>query len=296
MGTVEEVKEILTNTRNLKRYVFSEYFRKDEDEPDYPNRFWNVELYTYRVSLDDCSIPRDLVDWNFQSSFQTATIEEAVSYAVVGGQDDKEFDAVELPDRLQDHWYKNIIDARESVYIKEKWGDRQLRSSAGFTVYDVFKHDIIESWSESSLNLNYVLTKIPSTLIRLSETLPYGFSTPDIMKENPEVKFPYFIYKGYVFKTTHYIHDQRCICGECAEYYDEYNGDNSIKIEIWDVDHFLQDGIIYSDDGWYYYNGQRIKAKEVLENAKDHNGVMENLKQQFPDAGRFESWEGSYTL
>lgn len=293
---IEEAKEALTNTRLLRKYIFLECLRKNEKEPKYPKRFWQTHVYSFRVNLEKCSIPKDIRLWKHECSYSSYKLEEAIAHAVVGSQDDKEFEKVEIPDHLKSRWSLWQIEAYQSVYIKEKWGEKDLRSICGINYFEFFDGKDYNSYNESFSGWEYALCQIPSKIAKLTEQMPYGLCTPEVIKDPVEEKFPYFIYKNHVFKTTYYIHDQRCVCGNSSSYYNDYEEDNSVKVEVWEVDRFLKKDIIYNIDGWLFCNNEKCQAPKKHISFKQENEFKKLLKEKFPHAKEYDSWEMSFSI
>lgn len=278
--TVDDIKNLLTDTEIITRFIIESDYTSSED-PDHPTEFWNVKKFTYRINMENLRKPRE-EEWQLIHSFQTKTLEHAISHCILGTTTQDVFNPCPLPERLKDYWMRHKFIITQSITSKIKWDEKRINRSTQFELFDYIRDKEIKSYEGGRWKIDYLLSELPSILVKLSEGLPFGFTTSDVLKHNPVERFPWFLYKNKLYKSTYYIHDQKCICGDPV---DSISGEN-IKVEAWSVQKFYKKDEIYIDDNTIFYNGitQPFVKNESIYMS---NEAKQQLKLMFPDAERY---------
>lgn len=285
---VDEVKNLLTNSEVITRLIVESDYTPSED-PKYPTEFWKIKRFNYRINMDSLRKPSDN-DWELIQSFQTKTLEEAIAHCILGTITNDVFLPCPLPENLQ--WCKHCFDIKESISSKIKWEERRINRNTFFILYDIFQDKVVESYSGSRWKINYLLAELPSTLTRVTEDLPYGFSTSNIIKQNPVEHYPWFMYNNKLYSSTQYIHDQKCICGKPLKEYNfrEYDGsENDLKVEIWSVQKFFSRDCVYIyDTNTVFCNG--IPGLVPIDDSSVYisNEIKKQMKLMYPEADRYD--------
>ena len=286
-STVEIAKSLLTNTEIITKIVMTEHWRdREEKDNDTPESFWKIKRYEYRIDMETLKRPKD-EDWTLVQSFETAKLPEAVAHCILGSVSKDKFVEVPLPPRLMEHWSRYEIQINESISSKTKWDEIRIDRRANVTMYETFNGKTIECHADGRFNMNYLLTEIPSIFTQQTEGLPYGFKLSEMLQKNPVDRFPYFLYKGHVFRSTHYVTSQKCMCGESDTFYNDYEEDNTIKVEITSIDRFFQEDEIYIEKTNIYFNGQTLQWRDKSTILIDTD--KKNIKQLFPTAKYYHS-------
>lgn len=277
---LDEVKNLLTDTEMITRLIIESDYTPSED-PDRPTEFWTIKRFIYRINMESLKKPKE-DEWQHIHSFQTKTIEQAIAHCILGTTSTDIFIPCQLPERLVDYWPRHRFVITQNISSKIKWEERRINRSTQFELFDYIRNKEIKSYEGSRWKIDYLLSELPSILIRLSEELPFGFSTSDILKNNPVERFPWFLFKNKLYKNTHYIHDQRCVCGDPIDSTD----DRDIKAEIWSVQKFYQKDEIYINDNEAFCNG-KIKLFNKNDSIYIEEETKKQLKLLFPEARRY---------
>jgi len=282
--TVEEAKNLLTNTEIINRFIIESDYTPSDD-PKYPTSFWKIKKFNYRIDMDILKKPQTN-DWEIIQSFQAKTLEEAIAHCILGTQSDKKFESCPLPEHLIKNWLKQRFVIEETISSKIKWEEKRINRNVCYQLYDILDDKEMQSYSGSRWKIDYLLSELPSLLTKLGEGMPFGFSTPDILKLDPIKRFPWFTYENKLYESTHYIHDQKCICGNLAGYSGSYDEKYNIKVEIWSVQKFYQKDEVYIDGDKMFYNGV---VKPFVKNYSTYidNETKQNIKSIFPRAKRY---------
>ena len=99
--TVDEVKNLLTDTETITRFIIESDYTPSED-PDYPTEFWAVKKFIYRINMESLKKPKE-EEWQLIHSFQTKTLEHAISHCILGTATQDVFTPCPLPERLVDY-------------------------------------------------------------------------------------------------------------------------------------------------------------------------------------------------
>lgn len=297
MSSVEEAKDALLGYDIIREYILEKKFTNTDgkyiSDRFFPKIFWELSHYVDIKNSEDGKLLK------FRA--HTDSLEEAIALAILSKRSGRFYE--ECEPQINGAAYKPYrIIVRESYYTKEKWREEQIRKTCLVSYQVKGKNGSwIVDYETHSSSAKYALTTVPKFFYEMSEgvLVPYNWCslTKDIEDQSIE-DYPYFEYKGYIFKTTQWIPTQKCVCGECGDYIDEYEGDNSVKVEVWDVDLFEKD-IVYLHENKLVCNNTflnlGIEELEELDNM-DHDAMKKKLKSLFPEAKSFNSWHTSFEL
>ena len=291
-SSVEEVKAALLNSHHLNKASLYTRYREDKSDPDYHTMFWSARLET---KIENES------KWKEVAHFHCDSLPEAIArlimarlYKGTDKQTNSFYDECEVPDNLP-NWKPYGICITENISRKEKWGETRESRHASI-VYEIklnrggWTHD----FSEGARDLETALCFVPKRFWNMMEgAIPYNWDYRTNENQQPE-DYPFFKYKGHLFKTTYWIPDQKCVCGTSDTYIDEYEDDNSVKVEVWDVD-LLEKDIIHYDKTNLFCNGTQIHASSFNDLNLEWVGAAERkeLKKAFPESKGFSSWSMS---
>lgn len=143
-----------------------------------------------------------------------------------------------------------------------------------------------------------------------------GVTIYDLMERDillPKEDTCMFEYHDRMFTLTHFFNDSKCVCGECIDdFYNDYEGDNSIKVDIIKSHVFFyeKDTLVIRHKK-LYLNGKVVgNGRDLLVNygleyyqvenmygkSKDGRDVKEILKELYPDAISYTSWGASGSM
>jgi hypothetical protein len=279
-----EAKSLLLNSFYLKKVVMSLGFRTNEEEPEYPHRFWHVSYFA-KFEADE--------DWKEQHSFDVDSLEEAVAHGIIGSKTELVYEICALPERLKKHWKYYIITVEEYIRRKHKWGEAR-EDLRGKTTYSILTNNGWKKDFESGgLSLETALIFAAPQFYKMTEGgVPYYLSYFDVDEPDKD-RYPIFRYKGYYFKTKYFFPDQKCIAGESFgdDYYNDYDNNNEVKAEVWDTYCFEKD-VVHIDGSFLIYNDlieklnpkSRISLNTVLD-----TDDFEDLRKRFPKAIGFNN-------
>jgi hypothetical protein len=273
---IEEAKALLMGTFFLRMAVMNLNFRHNELEPEYPHRFWHVQL---------CKKYEIEKDWDVEHAFDVDTLEEAIARGIIWEPSTIHYETCELPSNLQKHWKYYNITVQESVRRKEKWGEKSEDVRARTLYKILLTRGWTEDYDEGAWKLETALAFVPKRYYEMVEGhVPYHWDYHN--NEDPKASdYPAFKYDGHYFRTTYYIPSQKCVCGISDTYHNDYEGDNSVKVEVWHAKCYEKDHIHY-DGSHIIYNDQIMEAGDFRQKLdgvfKDKE--IDELKQLFPDA------------
>lgn len=196
------------------------------------------------------------------------------------------------------------VDISEGVYEKDSDyydadSEPDIRKSRSINYYSKRQPD--SEWMlEYEENAGSMLYALHKAAVRLTQLQEDSYSS-EIFREG---KAAGFLYKGYCFGNLHWIEDQKCICGDSNDgYNDDIGEDGSVKIDLMEsrVD-VLKKNTLHFIDGKLYYDGKFVYTKEDFMTAfgLSHSNVefMEEpfkriVKQVYPDVLAAESWSSS---
>lgn len=277
---VQETKAVLLDTHFLKKIELSLLYKEDPDDEKYPNQFWEVK-YSNKFEKEE--------DWNLNFSCHCKSLPQAIGQSILLQSNGQFFIQCEIPDNLKKHWRLYKITIIEHITRKEKWGEERINKRASIS-YQIRLSDGMwaEDYSEGALNLETALCFVPKRYWNMSEGFVPHFLDYRNTDENlpSHESYPTFKYEGHYFKSTRYIPNQKCICGESDTYYNNYDQNNQVKVEVWDTQCFEKD-VINFDGTHLIFNETVIKLSE--EDRKKYEGFISDkemniLRNKFPSA------------
>lgn len=285
-AVVKETKAALLNSYFLSKAEMTLKYRYNEEESEYPTQFWDVKLST---QIENQS------EWEEILHCHCDSLPESIARLVLNQDSDKldYYEECEMPSRLKS-WKSYRITVKENISRKKKWGELRESRHASI-VYEIKLNngEWVEDFSESARDLEIGLCFVPKRFWNMSEGfVPYEWDYHNNENQTPS-DYPFFEYKGHLFKTTHWFPGQKCVCGTSPDYVNEYENDNSIKVEVWNAKVY-EKNIIYLDSGRIIFNGEVTLATEVPVKLDwiDEKG-KEKLKEIFPESKGFNSWSES---
>lgn len=290
IDTKTEAKNYLIHGDFVLKVVFNGLFRKGDD---YPNRFWRVNRYYINKNK---KTDVDLDDFSPEIIYDVDTLEEAVASIILNVQSDIKYDPV-LPGDIKPN-LKNAPAWREEKIIFHEYYNFEKERNGYFVYYYVKNNDeyVLDYDSHFGSGFQYMLIDIPKQRRKLLN-VPLGW---DIRSEHGGKgieEYPMFEYKGHLFSTTYYFPKQRAICGESDTYYNEYEGDNSIKTDIEDVYVFRRNSI-YLYEGYVICNNTYRKQTEEEKLfsgfiTSKESDIINSFKKEFPEAKELNTMTGS---
>lgn len=297
MSAVEEAKDALLGYDVIREYILEKKFTntggKYISDKFFPKIFWELSHYVDIKNSEDGRL--------LKFRIHTDSLEEAIALAILSKSSGRFYE--ECEPQINGAAYKPYrIIVRESYYTKEKWGEEQIRKTCLVSYQVKGKNGSwIVDYETHSSSAKYALTTIPKFFYEMSEgvLVPYNWCslTKDIEDQSIE-DYPYFEYKGYIFKTTQWIPTQKCVCGHCDEYVDDYEGGSDIKVEVWEVD-LLEKDTVYLKNRKLICNKEYVSISDEqlqLLNSSYHDVIRKELKKAFPKAKQFNSWFSSFSL
>ena len=167
------------------------------------------------------------------------------------------------------------IEVKEFVYGRDSgspWSDPEndIRQSVSVDYY--LQKAINGEWEldyDERFNFfDYAILSSVMTHFKLIERIPYEFSPYNTNADDSKIAM--FEYHDHLFKFTLHISEQKCVCGEAiTDYYNEYEGNNSIKVDYIDSYVFI------------YKFGQVLLFKRDLYMDAEHMISLKELNNKY---------------
>lgn len=284
----------------LRTITFTGLFR---DDGDYPKRFWRVETYPrnkkiYRTVKHVFEL---MYSQDPALSYDVDTLEEAVSSMILNLQSGIKYERVN-PSDIKPHLKNAPAWRDEKIVLVEYYNDHKDRYTYSTSYFIKSNEEYILDYDDHySSNLQSMLISIPGKWTSLQE-VPYAWDMRVLGKklDNRDIEeYPMFEYKGNMFETKYYFSNQRCVCGVSDTYYNEYDQDNTIKVDIDHVQLFKKD-TIYVYQGFIVcnitYRKQTVEEREKIEHCSKRDEIVEKLKKEFPKAKELSTWSEGIPL
>ena len=275
---VEKAKQALTSIYTLEKAEFELMWRWDND-PEYPTSFWRMTYYQDKR----CAYERPAQkNWNLLMACDLDKLEEAVAYPIVKTIKNNHYQSTEVPDKLKKHWKPYKIVVEDDVYIRK---DR-IRTSTHIQFWiQLTTGEWKLDYEEGRNNFASALTYVPGQYYWMHEGgVPFqlSYTSNEDPQDNDIVGF---MYKGHYFTNDHFIPSQKCICGKSKTYYNDYDDDNSIKVEVWSVDKFFEKDTAYIiEDNKVFFNGEFYRDPYIKKEAAFLTDKEKNrIKELFPE-------------
>lgn len=272
---IEKAKQALISIYTLEKAEF-ELMWRESDDPEHPLSFWRMSYYQDKRIVGESN----KVNWNLLMACDLDTIEEAVAYPIVKTIKNNHYDTVEVPDKLKKYWKPHKIIVEDRAGLRK--GDVRTSTNIEFWI-KLTNGEWVLDFEERRNNFAAGLTYVPGQYYWMHEgAVPWELSYMN--NENPKDNdIVGFMYKGHYFTQTLFIPDQKCICGESETYLDSYEGDNSIKVEVWSVDKFFKRNEVYILNNKMFFNGN-FYQREVPESTFITEEEKSKIKKMFPKA------------
>jgi len=288
---IEKTIDNLTGTKYIKKVEIESFHRYNEDEPEYPKTFWEIKYFKARIKPNDIN-----PNWFIKYISHTDTLEEAIASAILGIETDIFYHKMhekDMPSRLSNWLKRDKFIVKENYYTKFKWDELQVRKSCSTTFYILINGKWIEDYNTNG-NFQYALSAIPKKFYSMHEgVVPYYLDYKN--NDNPShTDYPYFKYKDVIYKSTYYIPNQKCMCGNIGD------GGEGIKVKVWDADKFYDSKTVYIEGHNLFYNGtlynmtdEEFDWSEGYKSEKQFHNLM---REKFPEAKNYSSWMNSGRL
>ena len=282
----KQAKALLMGTNYLRQILLNLCWRENKEDPEYPSSFWRV-VYQYQYEKHP---------WELVHQFDADTLEEAIAHSILGTHSEycgnNMHKTIQLPENLT-HWKPYKISVTEHINRKQQWGELNEHKHTSIN-YEIRLNTgrWVKDYSEGARNLETALCFVPKMYWEIYEgSVPYHWDYRNTDEEHPSHElYPIFKYDGHYFKSNYYIPDQKCICGESETYYNTYEHDNSVKVEVWrarcfekNIIHFDGTHIIYNDSVIALTEDERDKYSGFIS-----SDDMDILRKRYPEAEGYD--------
>jgi hypothetical protein len=245
-------KDLLSDTKTVYRVFFNECCGAN-------GKYWNTERYKFRLNKNHTYTPSSVHHgWVQCDNFFTETLDMAIASLVLNKSSNYvPTETIAIYDLTL---YKICIDYEYNDF--EDWVNYKL--SVEEIEVEINRHTII--YKAENDNLNMLLYRIPLIMELLTKKMPYGFKTDDVVAINPIIRYPYFLYEGYVFKSKCYYHEKKEITGTCNGWWNHKNNTNKSEFNIFKITQFMEERVVYLIHRYAYYNGNKklVWNKDLL--------------------------------
>lgn len=306
-------REVANSYFPLYRAELYEYFKEDvEKVSDKVRLLVSVNFYekanvdsewSYCVGcdMDNIIIASAYVNLLYHSIKKDGTIVDAdiASMSVEGVE-------------VGSHFPLRKINVEEFVYGRDTgnpWSDPEndirQKVKINFDIKKSLNGEWERDYDDLAGNFEYAMVSCIRTHYRLIEHIPYCFSPYNTNADDSKIAM--FEYNDHLFKFTHHIPEQKCVCGDAiTDYWNDYDEDTSIKVDYLESYVFVYDfGQVLVFQKKLYMNAEFMITLDDLEKKYgitysnvewgDKN-FKEWLKKGYPDAKSVSTLMSWYTL